>query len=510
MSKHRMDVEVKGDTLIDAGKIVSDDGDLKLKTATLTHKGFEGEKRFEGGSVDLSIDVTGKSDKRDPDNPTRNDMLEGSYKLDDTRQKVRATVGPGVIEITDPTKQAKLEEAGTTPPLSELNRDPDAAMEITRDKHVDLEVYLSGESVKAALKAGAAVTEIIGGVLEHVREPALAKAIRSKDIDPADALRQLQSGACGEQRGDTFFLWEWIVPSAHAADCIIKTIKGDAIVIHDRLGCIEALGLTLYNQVAGVPLNGDKFAKGLIKGAGEQGEEFIALVSNPSGLMKTTSGVAFEFYQDPKAAALKYGVETAAGLQEKSLLYVKSLANGDYEAAGKALSGLAIDLAVKVAAPAAGAGLATLKIADKITALKKIEAVEKAAVLERAARPKLTIKDHKVDHQAFVNDLVKQLKDLGYQVGANPYFKVACGTSHCKPDIIYRTPSGKVSIVEVKTGDASLSIRQSEIFPQIRDGNSVPTGKTAADLGLIPGVPLKDQGYPNGIPIYEQRFPGPH
>ncbi|WP_210247015.1 hypothetical protein, partial [Phyllobacterium endophyticum] len=187
-----------------------------------------------------------------------------------------------------------------------------------------------------------------------------------------------------------------------------------------------------------------------------------------------------------------------------------ALANSDYEAAGKALSGLVVDLAVKVAAPAAGAGLATLKIADKITALKKIEAVEKAAVLERAARPKLTIKDHKVDHQAFVNDLVKQLKDLGYQVGANPYFKVACGTSHCKPDIIYRTPSGKVSIVEVKTGDASLSIRQSEIFPQIRDGNSVPTGKTAADLGLIPGVPLKDQGYPNGIPIYEQRFPGPH
>ncbi|WP_187277009.1 hypothetical protein, partial [Phyllobacterium endophyticum] len=162
------------------------------------------------------------------------------------------------------------------------------------------------------------------------------------------------------------------------------------------------------------------------------------------------------------------------------------------------------DLAVKVA----GAGLATLKIADKITALKKIEAVEKAAVLDRAARPKLTIKDHKVDHQAFVNDLVKQLKDLGYQVGANPYFKVACGTRHCKPDIIYRTPSGKVSIIEVKTGNAGLSNRQGPIFEQIRDGNSIPTGRTAEKLGLTPGIPLKDQGYPNGIPIYEQRFPG--
>ncbi|MBB3237525.1 hypothetical protein FHS20_004426, partial [Phyllobacterium endophyticum] len=252
----------------------------------------------------------------------------------------------------------------------------------------------------------------------------------------------------------------------------------------------------------------DKFAKGLIKGAGEQGEEFIALVSNPSGLMKTMSGVAFEFYQDPKAAALKYGVETAAGLQEKSLLYVKALANSDYEAAGKALSGLVVDLAVKVAAPAAGAGLATLKIADKIKALKKIEAVEKAAQLERAARPKLTIKDHYEHHKAFVDDLVKQLKNAGYTIGENPIFKSACGVGYCKPDIIFRTPSGKVSIIEVKTGDAGLSIRQSDIFPQIRDGNSIPTGHVAFQLKLTPGVALKDQGYPNGISIFEQRFPG--
>jgi filamentous hemagglutinin len=508
VSKHRMDVEVKGDTLIDAGKVVSDDGDLRLKTATLTHKDFEGERRFEGGRVDLSIDVTGRANAPDPDNPARNHVLEGGFKVDDTRQSVRATVGPGEIEITDPQKQAKLEEADTTTPLSELNRDPDAAMEITSDKHIDLEVYLSSESVKAALKAGAAVTEIIGGVLEHVREPALAKAIRSKDIDPADALRQLQSGTCGEQRGDTFFLWEWIVPSAHAADCIIKTIKGDAIVIHDRAGCIEALGKALYNQVAGVPLNGDKFTKGLIKGAGEQGEEFIALVSNPSGLMKTMSGVAFEFYQDPKAAALKYGVETAAGLQEKSLLYVKALANGDYEAAGNALSGLAVDLVIKVATPVPGAGLAAIKAADKIAALKKIEAVEKAARLDATHRPKLTIRDYYKHHKAFVDDLVAQLENLGYKVEIDPMFKHSCGTNYCKPDIIYKTPSGKVSIIEIKTGNADLTFRQSKIFPQIRNGDSIPWGKVAAQLGLDPGVPLKDQGYPNGIPIYEQPYPG--
>ncbi|WP_187277010.1 DNA/RNA non-specific endonuclease [Phyllobacterium endophyticum] len=220
VSKHRMDVEVKGDTLIDAGKIVSDDGDLKLKTATLTHKDFEGEKRFEGGSVDLSIDVTGKFGKPDPDNPTRNDTLEGSYKLDDTRQKVRATVGPGTIEITDPQKQAKLEEAGTTPPLSELNRDPDAAMEITRDKHVDLEVYLSDNSVRAAMDTlktvGSTVSDALAGMLNQ-----------RKDVDPktkaaafsliAEVLKENVSldelKACGKQGFNPF---NWIVTPAYA------------------------------------------------------------------------------------------------------------------------------------------------------------------------------------------------------------------------------------------------------------------------------------------------------
>jgi filamentous hemagglutinin len=498
-TKHKLDLDVKGDTLIDAGKLVSEDGDLKLKTATLTHKDFEGEKRFEGGSVDLSIDLTGG--KGSATDPVGNSTLEGGYKLDDTRQKVRATVGPGTIEITDPEKQAKLEEAGTTPPLSELNRDPDRAMEITRDKHVDLEIYLSSESVKAALKAGAAATEIIGSVLEHVREPALAKAIRGKDINVSDALRQLQSGACGQQRGDSFFLWEWIVPSAHAADCIIKTVKGEAIVIHDRAGCIEALGKTLYNQVVGVPLNADKFSAGLVKGAGEQGEELVALVSDPSGLVKTMSGVAFEFYQDPKGAALKYGVELADSLEKQSLNYVKALANGDYEAAGKALSGLAIDLAIKVAAPAAGAGLATLKVADKIQALRKVEAVEKAARLDVAARPKLTIRDYKAGHQAIVNDIKGQLVQQGYSISEQEVsFGSSCGTGHCRPDIVAKAHDGTIRIIEIKTGNGDLSIRQSEIFPQIRDGNSVPRGDVAKRFGLTPDKPLRIKVILTGSP----------
>jgi len=54
----------------------------------------------------------------------------------------------------------------------------------------------------------------------------------------------------------------------------------------------------------------------------------------------------------------------------------------------------------------------------------------------------------------------------------------------------------------------SLSIRQSEIFPQINSGDAIPRGQVADDFGLDPDIPLRDQGYPNGIPIEIRVFPG--
>jgi hypothetical protein len=53
-----------------------------------------------------------------------------------------------------------------------------------------------------------------------------------------------------------------------------------------------------------------------------------------------------------------------------------------------------------------------------------------------------------------------------------------------------------------------LSVRHSEIFPQIKDGTAIPRGQVAENFGLTPGVPLKDQGDPKGIPIEVMNFPG--
>ncbi|WP_367393241.1 hemagglutinin repeat-containing protein [Pseudomonas sp. X4] len=126
-----------------------------------------------------------------------------------------------------------------------------------------------------------------------------------------------------------------------------------------------------------------------------------------------------------------------------------------------------------------------------------------------ATDPKVTIKDHYDHHLNMVDDIKDQLSSQGFRVSEKEIsFGSSCGTGRCRPDIVAEAPDGTLRIIEVKTGGADLSIRQSEIFPQIKDGASIPRGKVAESFGLTPGVPLKDQGYPNGIPIEIMNFPG--
>jgi filamentous hemagglutinin family protein len=125
------------------------------------------------------------------------------------------------------------------------------------------------------------------------------------------------------------------------------------------------------------------------------------------------------------------------------------------------------------------------------------------------SQTQLTIRDRYNHHQDMVDDVKDQLASQGYRVSEKEVsFGSSCGTGRCRPDIIAEAPDGNIRIIEIKTGNADLSIRQSEIFPQIENGNSIPRGAVAEQFGLTPGIPLKDQGYPDGIPIDIQKFPG--
>jgi hypothetical protein len=129
--------------------------------------------------------------------------------------------------------------------------------------------------------------------------------------------------------------------------------------------------------------------------------------------------------------------------------------------------------------------------------------------LQEPNPPQLTIKDHYEHHLNMVLDIKDQLTAQGYRVSNKEIsFGSSCGVGRCRPDIVAEAPDGTIRIIEIKTGDADLSIRQSEIFPQIKDGNAIPLGRVARAFGLIPGKPLKEQGYPNGIPIEIINFPG--
>lgn len=123
--------------------------------------------------------------------------------------------------------------------------------------------------------------------------------------------------------------------------------------------------------------------------------------------------------------------------------------------------------------------------------------------------PKVSIRQHYTHHKEMVDDVKTQLKAQGYSVSSREVtFKNGFASGRTRPDIIAKSPDNKLVIYEIKTGNAQLSIRQSEIYPQIRDGNAIPKGDVASKFGLISGKPLKEQGYPDGIPVIVKNFPG--
>ena len=116
---------------------------------------------------------------------------------------------------------------------------------------------------------------------------------------------------------------------------------------------------------------------------------------------------------------------------------------------------------------------------------------------------------NRLHHQQKVDEVVDDLEAQGYQVNTEVSFRSCDTTSRCRADVVARDENGRVvKVVEVKTGDAGLSPNQAEIYPQVANGDALPTGDVADSLGLEVGVPLRDQGYPNGIPVEVRTFEG--
>jgi filamentous hemagglutinin len=252
VSGGKMDVTVGGNTDLVAGKIISESGDLTVDTGTLTHDNFQGSRKYEGFSIDVGIDLANGRDASG--NSTANHTLEGSYQLDDTRQTVRATVGPGEILVRDKQQQAALEMDGTsTLPLNELNRNPDKAYEITKDKHVGLEVYLSTNSLNAI---GSGLKKMVapGGFIDKYL---LGRQLTAEEQAQVKAgVEALANGGsfvgCGQKQG--FNLFNWIVTTAYAYETTCTIRQADGTFIELGIKTYEECKDAIYAYLNGLTM----------------------------------------------------------------------------------------------------------------------------------------------------------------------------------------------------------------------------------------------------------------
>ena len=130
--------------------------------------------------------------------------------------RVRKCAPPSdrVSIIRDKDKQAELEASGQTEDLAALNRDPDKAYAITKDKHVEIEYYLSDTSLNAVASSIGKAMEPGGFVDRYLLGKELTPEERNNIREGLDAINNCGSfGGCGGQRQgfNRFNPFSWVV-----------------------------------------------------------------------------------------------------------------------------------------------------------------------------------------------------------------------------------------------------------------------------------------------------------
>lgn len=149
-------VEVGGHTRLEGGYIAGD-----LTTGSLSWADLQGHDR--GRQVDLSLDgsipVTGggSGDGLLPDWVPRG---EGGFASHEREQVARATV-TGEVAVTDPEAQAQ--------DLAALNRDPDRALEVTKDERTSFDVYVSPEALNEVAEGFPSFTQAAQNLVAELR-----------------------------------------------------------------------------------------------------------------------------------------------------------------------------------------------------------------------------------------------------------------------------------------------------------------------------------------------------
>lgn len=127
-------------------------------------------------------------------------------------------------------------------------------------------------------------------------------------------------------------------------------------------------------------------------------------------------------------------------------------------------------------------------------------------VSEYGVNPKL--RDRTKHHENIRKNVISQLKKLGLEVeDRQPTFGSASGGARTRPDIMARTQYGDLVFIEIKTGNASLSPNQTELYPKIKSGEAIPYGQVADEFKLDIGERLDIARNPENIHVITLRFP---
>ncbi|MGO4568197.1 beta strand repeat-containing protein [Rhizobium sp. 2YAF20] len=213
-------IYVRGNTNLAAAGIISSTGQVNLDTGTLTWSDFAGSKEYKAYEVDANIDLYSGKDANGQSKNTSS--VEGKYQLDDERQSVKATVN-GNITVRNGDQQAALEQSGATKPADQINKDPSQQSVITRDKHIDLEPYVSVQSLQAAVAAGKTLAQVLNDAFDKMLaddklSPEDEQAVKKTLLYVNDPkVKAVLSAGCGVQHTENdYHLLDWLITPAYA------------------------------------------------------------------------------------------------------------------------------------------------------------------------------------------------------------------------------------------------------------------------------------------------------
>ncbi|TYC60064.1 hypothetical protein FMN50_08435 [Rhodobacterales bacterium] len=291
----KLDVDVGEKTTVVGGVIASRSGELTLDTETLETQDIalqETSTQVSGG-INVSVGTSFGTDENSGSSGKNRDAegafkpgvsVEGSYHNAEKEGIAHATIGEGDITVRDgdgdgvkaddlladadaaeaagdvdqaealraeADAEAAEDTTTTETQLANLNRDPDAVIEVTSEKEVGFEVYATDTALSEIAKLGKPIIESIQQQLQksHELDEETSAAVDDIFKDLSDGTVSLSElAACANRQG--FNLFDLIISPAYA-DGACSRYSTDAVricvdFIDDmREGLVEAGANTL-------------------------------------------------------------------------------------------------------------------------------------------------------------------------------------------------------------------------------------------------------------------------